>query len=146
MRYWQKFLHTYKPTLDLSFGVTCIHCACSIFIIIITSEVSLWPTIDRSLYLVNSTTDQNHNLHILIYSIPHLPIDEVFMVLIRLRLGLLENDLVHRFSITSVSRILATWIIFLSVFSLSGRPTVGFTTSNDLAAFGLHFDGYGAFH
>ena len=45
-----------------------------------------------------------------------LPIDEFFMVLVRLRLGLLENDLAHRFnvSITSVSRILTTWVIFLN--------------------------------
>ena len=38
------------------------------------------------------------------------------MVLVRLRLALLERDLAHRFSIsvTSVSRILTTWIIFLN--------------------------------
>ena len=38
-----------------------------------------------------------------------------FMVLVRLRLALLENDLAHRFniSVSSVSRILTTWIIFL---------------------------------
>ena len=38
------------------------------------------------------------------------------MVLVRLRLALLEKDLAHRFniSVTSVSRILTTWIIFLN--------------------------------
>ena len=43
------------------------------------------------------------------------PIDEFFMVLVRLCLGLLEGDLAHRFnlSISSVSRILTTWIILL---------------------------------
>ena len=44
------------------------------------------------------------------------PVDEFFMVLLRLRLALLENDLSHRFniSLSSVSRILTTWIIFLN--------------------------------
>ena len=43
------------------------------------------------------------------------PVDEFFMVLVRLRLALLE-DLAHRFniSVTSVSCILTTWIIFLN--------------------------------
>jgi hypothetical protein len=43
------------------------------------------------------------------------PIDEFFMVLVWLHLALLEGDLAHRFnlSISSVSRILTTWIIFL---------------------------------
>ena len=37
------------------------------------------------------------------------------MVLVRLRFALLENDIAHRFNIrvSSVSRILTTWIIFL---------------------------------
>ena len=44
------------------------------------------------------------------------PIDELFMALIRLRLGLLEQDLAHRFnvSIATVSRICVTWIKFLN--------------------------------
>ena len=44
------------------------------------------------------------------------PVDEFFMVLVRLRLALLEKDLAHRFniSVTSVSHILTTWIIFLN--------------------------------
>ena len=44
------------------------------------------------------------------------PIDELFMVLIRLRLGLLEQDLAHRFnvSIAIVSRICVTWIKLLN--------------------------------
>ena len=43
------------------------------------------------------------------------PIDELFLVLIRLRLGLLEQDLAHRFNIgiATVSRICVTWIKFL---------------------------------
>ena len=43
------------------------------------------------------------------------PIDEFFMTLVRLRLGLLEQDLAHRFRIsnTTVSRICTTWILFL---------------------------------
>ena len=43
------------------------------------------------------------------------PIDEFFMVLVRLRLGLLEQDVAYRFGISqpTVSRIFATWINFL---------------------------------
>ena len=43
------------------------------------------------------------------------PIDEFFLVMIRLRLGLLEKDLAYRFGISqsTVSRILITWINFL---------------------------------
>ena len=43
------------------------------------------------------------------------PIDELFLVLIRLRLGLLEQDLAHQFNIgiATVSRICITWIKFL---------------------------------
>ena len=43
------------------------------------------------------------------------PIDEFFLVLMRLRLGLLEQDLAHQFnvSISTVSRICTTWILFL---------------------------------
>ena len=42
-------------------------------------------------------------------------IDKLFLVLIRLRLGLLEQDLAHRFSIgiATVSCICVTWIKFL---------------------------------
>ena len=55
----------------------------------------------------------SHNIRGRHRSLP--PIDEFFMVLVRLRLGLLEGDLAHRFnlSISSISRILITWIIFL---------------------------------
>ncbi len=44
------------------------------------------------------------------------PIDEFFLTLVRLRLGLLEQDLAHRFniSIATVSRICITWIKFLN--------------------------------
>ena len=44
------------------------------------------------------------------------PIDELFLVLVRLRLGLLEQDLAHRFNIgiATVSRICITWIKFLN--------------------------------
>ena len=44
------------------------------------------------------------------------PIDELFLVLVRLRLGLLERDLAHRFNIgiATVSRICITWIKFLN--------------------------------
>ena len=43
------------------------------------------------------------------------PIDEFFMVLVRLRLGLLEQDVAYRFGISqpTVSRIFAIWINFL---------------------------------
>ena len=43
------------------------------------------------------------------------PIDEFFLVLVRLCLGLLEQDLAYRFGISqpTVSRIFATWINFL---------------------------------
>ena len=43
------------------------------------------------------------------------PEQELFLVLIRLRLGLLVQDIAHRFDIstTQVSRIFKTWIIFL---------------------------------
>ena len=43
------------------------------------------------------------------------PIDEFFMVLVRLRLGLFERDLGYRFGISqsTVSRILITWINFI---------------------------------
>ena len=43
------------------------------------------------------------------------PIDELFLVLIRLRLGLLEQDLAHRFNIgiATVSGICVSWIKFL---------------------------------
>jgi hypothetical protein len=43
------------------------------------------------------------------------PIDEFFMVLTRLRLGLFEKDLCHRFnvSLSIVSDIIITWINFL---------------------------------
>ena len=41
--------------------------------------------------------------------------EEFFLVLVRLRLGLLEQDLADRFEIScaTVSRIFATWINFL---------------------------------
>ena len=44
------------------------------------------------------------------------PIDELFMILVRLRLNLLEKDLAHRFncSQTTVSRICTAWLPFLS--------------------------------
>ena len=43
------------------------------------------------------------------------PIDELFLVLVRLRLSLLEQDIAHRcnISISTVSRICTTWIVFL---------------------------------
>ena len=45
------------------------------------------------------------------------PTDELFLVLIKLRLGLLEQDLAHQFStaIAIVSRICVTWIKFLDL-------------------------------
>ncbi|XP_064462707.1 uncharacterized protein LOC135373434 [Ornithodoros turicata] len=51
------------------------------------------------------------------------PENELFLVLVRLRLGLLEADLAHRFSITqsTVSRICTSWINFLYV-KLSALP------------------------
>ena len=43
------------------------------------------------------------------------PTDELFLTLMKLRLGLLNQDLAHLFniSVTSVSRIFRTWIVFL---------------------------------
>ena len=43
------------------------------------------------------------------------PIEEMFLTLVRLRLGLMEQDLAYRFSISqpTVSRIICTWINFL---------------------------------
>ena len=43
------------------------------------------------------------------------PIDELFMVMVRLRLGLLEQDLAHRFnvSIATVYRVCSAWLSFL---------------------------------
>lgn len=43
------------------------------------------------------------------------PLEEFFMTMIRLRLGLLEQDLAHRFQVSqsTVSRIICTWINFL---------------------------------
>ena len=43
------------------------------------------------------------------------PIEEFLLVLIRLRLGLLEQDIAYRFGLSqsTVSRIITTWINFL---------------------------------
>ena len=43
------------------------------------------------------------------------PMEEFFLVLVRLRLGLLEDDLAYRFGVSqsTVSRIIITWINFL---------------------------------
>jgi hypothetical protein len=45
------------------------------------------------------------------------PIDEFFLTLVRLRLGLLEQDLAYRFGISqsTVSRIFTTWINFIYI-------------------------------
>ena len=55
-----------------------------------------------------------------------LPIDEFFLVTIRLRLGLLEKDLAYRFGISqpTVSRILITWINLITVLAVSKYTTV----------------------
>ena len=44
-----------------------------------------------------------------------LPLEEFFLVLVRLRLGLLEQDLAYRFAVSqsTVSRIINTWINFI---------------------------------
>ena len=44
------------------------------------------------------------------------PEQELFLVLVRLRLGLLVQDIAHRFntSASNVSRIFKTWIVFLN--------------------------------
>ena len=54
-------------------------------------------------------------------SIP--PIEELFMTFIRLRLGLMEQDIVYRFSLSqsTVSRIITNWIYFL-YFELKKIP------------------------
>ena len=43
------------------------------------------------------------------------PLEELFMTLVRLRLGLMEQDLAYRFGISqpTVSRVVCTWINFL---------------------------------
>ena len=85
---------------------------------------------------------------------------ELFLVLVRLRLGLLEQDLAHRFNIgiATVSRICITWIKFLnqqlrarlgSMGSISvgvccgNFPYLGLTTSSIFTGVGsfLGFDG-----
>ena len=70
------------------------------------------------LYIIRSDTKHDHTSTPRPYKpVPRAlqPIDELFMVLVRLRLALLEQDLSHRFmvSISTVSRICNTWIVFL---------------------------------
>ena len=61
------------------------------------------------------------------------PTDELFPVLIRLRLGLLEQDLAHRFNIgiATVSHIFVTWIKFLNQ---QLRPLVTWPSRADIDA------------
>ena len=61
------------------------------------------------------------------------PIDELFLVLIRLQLGLLEQDLAHRFNIgiATVSHICVTWIKFLNQ---QLRPLITWPSRADIDA------------
>ena len=61
------------------------------------------------------------------------PIDELFLVLVRLRFGLLEQGLAHRFNIgiATVSRICITWIKFLNQ---QLRPLISWPSCNVIDA------------
>ena len=60
-----------------------------------------------------------------------LPIDELFLVFMSLRLSLLEQDLAHRFivSIATVSRVCTTWIAFLD---MQLRPLITWPSRVDI--------------
>ena len=55
-----------------------------------------------------------------------LPIGELSLVLIRLRLGLLEQDLAHQFSTLPLLLYLVTWIKFLD---LQLRPLITWSST-----------------
>ena len=72
----------------------------------------LGPAVDNLTYWGSKTDSQSkcHGRNRLL-----LPVEEFYMVLVKLRLGLFEKDLADRFnvSISTVSRICRTWITFL---------------------------------
>ena len=72
----------------------------------------LGPAVDNLTYWGSKTDSQSkcHGRNRLL-----LPVEEFYIVLVRLRLGLFEKDLADRFnvSISTVSRICRTWITFL---------------------------------
>ena len=62
------------------------------------------------------------------------PLEEFFLLFVRLRLGLFERDLAYRFSISqsTVSRIINTWInlLYLQFKQIPLRPSKAIVTSN----------------
>ena len=60
-----------------------------------------------------------------------MPIDELFLVFMRLRLSLLEQDLAHRFnvSIATVSRVCTTWI---AILDMQLRPLITWPSRVDI--------------
>ena len=71
----------------------------------------LGPAVNHLSYKERNETDVSRSgrPHIL------LPMEEFFLVLVRLRLGLMEQDIAYRFNISqsTVSRIIITWINFM---------------------------------
>ena len=70
----------------------------------------LGPTVDNLMYWGSKDKDVGHGRSRALSSF-----NEFFLVLVRLRLGLLERDLAYRFkiSVSTVSRICRTWVHFM---------------------------------
>ena len=72
------------------------------------------PSVDSlTYYNVESENQQERNMRCRPRTLP--PMEEFFMTLLRLRLGLMEQDLAHRFGVSQsiVSRVTTTWINLL---------------------------------
>ena len=71
----------------------------------------LGPAVNHLSYKERNETDASSSGR------PHIlpPMEEFFLVLVRLRLGLMEQDIAYRFNISqsTVSRIIITWINFM---------------------------------